>query len=248
MRLAGATLAVSALAALATVGVTAGPPSATAAEESALDIGPPTRWQAWVGRVVAPVVARRAPRSSARAITRLRPRAPFAGGGTTLLITRTSRVKGRRWAEVLLPIRPNGRRGWVPLDVLRARPEFSRLIVDVGARRLILLRGGRRVLSAAVAVGKPSTPTPVGRHFAVAEEIRTGSPGAFLGPVVFALTGYSEALNSFDGGNGRVAIHGTSLPGLLGSRVSHGCVRVSNPHILRIARAVGPGTPVEIRV
>jgi RimJ/RimL family protein N-acetyltransferase len=98
-----------------------------------------------------------------------------------------------------------------------------------------------------VAVGKPGTETPRGRDFAIAERIPTGDPGHFLGPVVLPITGYSEVLNEFAGGNGRVAIHGTSLPELIGSAVSHGCIRMYNRDVVRLARLAQPGTPLTIR-
>ncbi len=208
---------------------------------------PPTLTESWNGRVLERTVARRAPRRSAPRVAVLAPTAPFAGGGTTLLITRLATVDGERWAEVLLPVRPNGRRGWVPLDLLRVSRNPYRITIDLSARRLTLYRGGRRVHRAMVAVGKPGTPTPVGNRFAVAEAIRTNTPGAFLGPIVFALTGYSRTLNEFAGGNGRVAVHGTSVPSLIGSAASHGCVRMHNRDVLRLARVVRAGTPVSIR-
>ena len=61
------------------------------------------------------------------------------------------------------------------------------------------------------------------------------------------LTGFSETLNEFAGGNGRVAIHGTSLPSLIGTQASHGCMRMHNGDIVRLARLAAPGTPVAIR-
>jgi len=69
-------------------------------------------------------------------------------------------------------------------------------------------------------VGTSSTPTPRGR-FAIAERIEMNNPGNFLGPIVLPITGYSEVLNEFAGGDGRVAIHGTSAPQLIGTSVSH---------------------------
>ena len=98
-----------------------------------------------------------------------------------------------------------------------------------------------------MAVGALGTETPRNDHFAIAELIRTHTPGAFLGPIVMPITGYSEKLNEFAGGNGRVAIHGTSLPELIGTAVSHGCIRMHNGDIVRIARVVRPGTPLKIR-
>ena len=103
------------------------------------------------------------------------------------------------------------------------------------------------MLRAGVAIGKSGTPTPRGPDFAVAEVVTTNNPGGFLGPVVMPLTGYSETLNEFAGGNGRVAVHGTSAPGLIGTRASHGCVRMTNASILRLARFAHAGTPVSIR-
>jgi lipoprotein-anchoring transpeptidase ErfK/SrfK len=208
--------------------------------------GAPTTERAWVGRVLLRVSARAAPRTSARSRAVVSPTAPFAGGPTTLLVTRSTVVDGRRWVEVLLPERPNGTTGWLPADVLRLRTTDLRVVVDVGDRRMELLRAGRRVMTAPVAVGKPGTPTPIGR-FAVAELVRTRTPGAFLGPVVFPLTGYSETLNEFAGGDGRVAMHGTSLPELIGTRASNGCIRMRNRDVVRLSRVVRPGVPVVIR-
>ncbi len=207
----------------------------------------PTKKLAWTGRLVAPVVARAAPRKSAKRRMVLQPIAPFAQGPTTLLITRSVVKKDVRWVEVYLPKRPNGSRGWIPADVLSLSTTPVRVLIDLGDRRLTVYRKGRRAFSARIAVGAAATPTPRGRYFAIAETVRTGVPGAFLGPLVLPLTGFSETLNEFAGGNGRVAIHGTSLPALIGSAVSHGCIRMRNKDIVRVAAAARAGTPVSIR-
>lgn len=207
---------------------------------------PPTPRLAWTGRVLAPVTARTAPRRSARGRAVVRPIAPLGHGPTELLITRTVVRDALRWVEVLLPIRPNGTRGWVPADVLRIRSTPVRILIEVRARRMTVYRSGRVAMRVPVAVGKPSTPTPLG-SFAVAETIHTNTPGAFLGPIVMPITGYSQTLNEYAGGNGRVAIHGTSLPWLVGTAASHGCVRMLNRDIRRLARLAHGGTPVTIR-
>lgn len=220
------------------------PSSATAATPESL--GRPTPALSWVGRLVAPVTARRAPRMSGRAITALQPVAPLGGGPTVLQITnRHTDASGRVWVRVRLPIRPNGIQGWVPVDVLRLNTTRLRIRIDLSERRLTLYRSNRPVLRTTVAVGTPQNPTPTGT-FAIAELIRTRTRGAFLGPIVFPITGYSETLNEYAGGNGRVALHGTNAPQLLGTRASHGCVRIRNSDIVRMARIVRPGTPVQI--
>ncbi len=206
----------------------------------------PTASEAWTGRVVATVTARTAPKATARKRMVLRTTAPFSGNGTVLLITRRTVVDGVPWVEVLLPKRPNGVRGWVPQDVLLVSRTKIRVAIDLSERRLRVFRAGKPVMSASIAIGKPATPTPTGRHFAIAERINTNMPGGFLGPIVLPLTGFSETLNEFAGGDGRVAIHGTSLPALIGTQASHGCMRMRNGDIVRLARLATPGTPVAI--
>jgi lipoprotein-anchoring transpeptidase ErfK/SrfK len=222
------------------------PAASAAAPDTPVVPARPTSSLVWTGEVVAPVSARTDSDPSARAVMVLQPIAPLGGGITALQITDRRRgADGRLWVRVLLPRRPNGTQGWVPADHLRLARNPFRIRVDLSRRTLTLFRSGTRLRQVRVAVGTPQNPTPVGR-FAIAEEILTRTPGAFLGPVVLPLTGFSETLNDYAGGNGRVAIHGTSLPQLLGTRASHGCVRVHNRDIAAIARLVRPGTPVLI--
>ena len=59
-----------------------------------------------------------------------------------------------------------------------------------------------------------------------------------------------RALRDADGLAGRAAssgIHGTDRPEILPGRVSHGCIRMRNADIVRLARLMPVGTPVEIR-
>lgn len=221
--------------------------SALAADPPAAGPAAPTPTRAWLGRVLVRVTARAAPSDSAPARTVLRPQAPFSGNGTVVLITRATTVDGVPWVEVLLPVRPNGSRGWIRQDVLRLSVTHVRVQIDLSARRLWVYRSGRVAMTARIVIGAPATPTPTGRDFAIAERVVTGTPGGFLGPIVLPLTGYSQKLNEFAGGNGRVAIHGTSVPSLIGTAASHGCMRMRNADIVRFARLAQPGTPVAIR-
>ncbi len=147
--------------------------------------------------------------------------------------------------KVLLPVRPNGIAGWIPADVVRFRENPMRIVIDHSERKTYVYRSGKLVYTTRNAVGKKETPTPTGR-FAIAEKVLL-SPSGFLGPVVLVTTGYSPTLNEYAGGNGRFAMHGTSLPTLIGTRASHGCIRHMNASITRISRMVAPGTPVNIR-
>ena len=45
-------------------------------------------------------------------------------------------------------------------------------------------------------------------------------------------------------GTTQIGIHGTRAPGSIGLRCSHGCIRVTNDHILELVKHVKPGMPV----
>lgn len=103
------------------------------------------------------------------------------------------------------------------------------------------------VLASEIVVGKAETPTPRGL-FAVYERA-DAPPGAVIGPFALHLTAFSNVLHSYDGGPGRVAIHGRAgmlLADPLGSAASHGCIRINNGMLRRLARLAPPGTPVVI--
>jgi lipoprotein-anchoring transpeptidase ErfK/SrfK len=211
----------------------------------AAEIGPPTKAVSWSARILAPVTARVQPSLKARKVAIVQPTAPLAGGPSILLVLDRRVVDNREWIKVLLPIRPNGSSGWIPADVARFRENPMRVVIDQSERRTYVYRAGKLVYATRNAVGKVVTPTPTG-HFAIAEKVLL-PPGGFLGPVVLAATGYSEVLNEYAGGNGRFALHGTSLPGLIGTRASNGCIRHRNDTIVKISRLIAPGTPLTIR-
>ena len=80
------------------------------------------------------------------------------------------------------------------------------------------------------------------------------SPGrALLGPDLVSdgfATAFSDVLDDYGGGPGRIAIHGrggASLRDPLGTARSHGCLRVANPDVSWLVRHVPRGTPVNIR-
>jgi lipoprotein-anchoring transpeptidase ErfK/SrfK len=94
-------------------------------------------------------------------------------------------------------------------------------------------------------VGDRATPTPTGRFYIV-ELIRTDDPRGAYGPYAYGLSAHSPVLARFAGGDGRVGLHGTNQPGLLGRDVSHGCIRVRNGAISLLARHLPLGTPVVV--
>ncbi len=149
------------------------------------------------------------------------------------------------WYQVRLNDRPNDAAGWVPAEAVRVERTAYRVTVRLAARKLELRKAGKVVGSWTVAVGSRANPTPTG-SFALSEIVRQANPKAFFGPYILTLSAHSEHLSDFDGGDGRVALHGTSQPQLLGQAVSHGCVRLSNAVVTKIARTVPAGAPVDI--
>jgi lipoprotein-anchoring transpeptidase ErfK/SrfK len=149
------------------------------------------------------------------------------------------------WLRVLLPMEPNGSQGWIRAREVRLSENPFSVEVDLGDRRLAAFRGHRVVLRASVAIGTPATPTPTGLFFTTLLA-KPDDPTGPYGPFAYGLSAYSEALETFAGGDGQVAIHGTNSPWLIGGAVSHGCIRVHNSVIRRLARRIPLGTPVRI--
>jgi L,D-transpeptidase catalytic domain len=151
---------------------------------------------------------------------------------------------GRAWLRVRLPKRPNGRTGWVPEGALSdLRVVRTKLRIDRTTLRATLYRDGRTVWTSRIGIGAARTPTPAGR-FWVRSRLRNLRGNRAYGPWAFGTAAYS-VLSDWPGG-GVVGVHGTNQPGLIPGRPSHGCVRVPNDKIRRLALIMPIGTPVEI--
>jgi lipoprotein-anchoring transpeptidase ErfK/SrfK len=206
----------------------------------------PTTREAWTARVLLSVHTRSAPRAGARTTGRLSVLAPYNRGPQVLLVTGArSTAEDGVWYRVLLPQRPNDASGWVPAEAVQVRRTPYRVVVRLGARTAELHRAGKVVGRWRVAVGTSANPTPTGR-FAVSEVVRQANPRGFFGTYIITLTAHSPNLSEFDGGDGRVALHGTNRPQLLGTAASHGCVRLSNAAATRLGRVLPPGAPVDV--
>jgi lipoprotein-anchoring transpeptidase ErfK/SrfK len=200
-----------------------------------------------ITRIVAAIKAapiRVQPRGGALAVTQTR----FVSASKTIAIYGVLRAQmdalGRKWLQVRVPGRPNGRTGWAlataftPTVVVR-----TQLVVDRGRLRATLYRSGRKIWSARVGVGKAGTRTPRGHYFIDRGEGPIFGP--VYGPNIFFTTAYSS-LPDWPGG-GIVGIHGTNQPGLVPGRPSHGCIRLHNSDVKRLARLMPVGTALLIR-
>jgi lipoprotein-anchoring transpeptidase ErfK/SrfK len=147
--------------------------------------------------------------------------------------------------RVQVPMRPNGSTGWVAPRALDLAVVRTRIEVDLSNRRLTLLRSGRPVLRAPVAIGSSATPTPTGRYYVNQRLIPADRSGPF-GPGAVGISAFSNVLTGWTQG-GPIAIHGTNAPWSIGQAASNGCIRLRNAVLLRVFRAALAGTPVIIR-
>ena len=189
------------------------------------------------------VAARARPSRSAPRVGTLRARTPEDTTNIVLPVTRR-RAGGELWVRLRLPALPNGTLGWVPRSALGAMGVVrTRVIVDITTRRLTLLRDGREVMRVPVGVGTADAPTPRG-EFVIRNRL-TRFANAFYGPIALGTSARSATLTDWPGG-GYVGIHGTNQPELIPGDVSHGCIRLRNPDIVRLARELPIGTPITI--
>jgi lipoprotein-anchoring transpeptidase ErfK/SrfK len=149
------------------------------------------------------------------------------------------------WLKVLLPIRPNGTTGWVHTRDVALQQDQFRITVELHMHRLTVYNGDAVMLTDSVAVGLPATPTPMGTYF-IRVLLKAPDPTTVYGPYAYGLSGHSEALDTFDGGDAELGIHGNNDTSVLGTDASHGCIRMSNDKITTLAGVLPLGTPVTI--
>ena len=194
-----------------------------------------TRW----AHVLRPVAARSAPSASARQISVI---AKITPEGTNNLVLALE-SKGP-WVRVRLAVLPNGTTGWVPRRALGPyRGVWTHLVVNRARMTATLRRQGKVIFRAPVGVGRSYLPTPRGEFYVRMKLAGFSDP--MYGPIAFGTSGRAPNLTGWPGG-GFIGIHGTNKPELLPGAVSHGCIRMKNPDILRLAKLMPVGTPVTV--
>ena len=116
-----------------------------------------------------------------------------------------------------------------------------RLEVDLGARKLHVIKGDRRIATHPVAVGSPEWPTKTGEWYVRqvvfnpewippdetwAEQRERRAPGDPKNPLGRAQLVYDPPRS----------IHGTNEPASIGKAMSHGSIRLSNAVVVQLAR------------
>jgi lipoprotein-anchoring transpeptidase ErfK/SrfK len=118
---------------------------------------------------------------------------------------------------------------------------------------LRLFKGLKLSKTYRVAVGQPGYPTPTGR-FSISNKAvnpawtAPNSPwaGAYANETVAGGSAENPLKARWMGIVNGVGIHGTGIPGSIGSAASHGCIRMTVPDVIDLYPRVPVGTPVLI--
>jgi hypothetical protein len=167
---------------------------------------------------------------------------PNALGPLVLLERQDS---GNGWIEVFLPVRPNGSTGFVKTSDVTATKHNFHIEVRLGAFNIKVYNGTNVILDAPIAEAADNTPTPGGLYY-TNMLLKPPDPNGPYGTYAYGLSGYSDTLKSFGGGPGQLGIHGTNEPERMGQKVSHGCIRLRNADIEKLAAILPLGVPVQI--
>jgi hypothetical protein len=190
-------------------------------------------------------LARAQPRASARAVATLGTLTTDSETQNLVLVLSGLDVTATQtWYRVRLPILPNNSTGWVRADALGELYSVNtHLYVDRAHFRATLKRNGKVVFTSLVGVGRSIWPTPHGQFYIRSKLTNFNDP--FYGPIAFGTSARSTTLTDWPGG-GFVGVHGTNQPEILPGRVSHGCIRMRNASIVKLARLMPVGTPITI--
>jgi lipoprotein-anchoring transpeptidase ErfK/SrfK len=152
----------------------------------------------------------------------------------------------RGWVEVMLPVRPNGSKGWVRADQVSLYVVDGEIAIDLSDRALHYVVDGVEVLRTEVGIGSVHSETPTGEFF-VTDNVSVVDPNGPWGPHALGLSARSDTITEFNGGDGIIGIHGTNNPASIGDDISLGCVRLANDVIATLHEMVPIGTRVTIQ-
>jgi len=167
----------------------------------------------------------------------------------TIPIVFLVKEKGADRIEVYLPVRPNGSSGWVNAADVTVTGVPYRIEVGISEHRIRVFDDEELIVDEPVGVGRTDRPTPGGIYY-LKELLQPPDPNGPYGTYAYGLSGFSNVLQSFNGGPGVIGLHGTNEPSAIGRDVSSGCIRLNNDVIDRLVNEIGLplGTPVEILV
>jgi hypothetical protein len=194
--------------------------------------------------VVRRAAAHREPNLHSKTVTFLD---TVTGDGTqnlVLILDELDLSPTKTWYRVRLPILPNNSTGWVQANALGSLYEVNtHLYVNRETETAVLKKNGVTIFTTRIGVGKSQSPTPRGQFY-IRDKL-TNFNNSFYGPVAFGTSARSAVLTEWPGG-GFIGVHGTNTPELIPGHISHGCIRVPNAQILKLASLLQVGSPLTI--
>ena len=138
----------------------------------------------------------------------------------------------------------------VPATPTPTAPEFAKatmrwVLVSIPDRKLALFANGKVVRIYRVAVGKTSTPSPVG-GFKIVNRV-TNPTYYHKGQVIAAGKGNPVGSRWMGLSAKGYGIHGTNQPSSIGTAASTGCIRVGKKDLEELFALVDVGDAVQIR-
>jgi lipoprotein-anchoring transpeptidase ErfK/SrfK len=128
------------------------------------------------------------------------------------------------------------------------------ITIDRDHFRLRLFKRLKFLKGYGVAVGQPAYPTPTGQFAIQSKQVNptwTAPNSPWAGEMAGQSVGGGAANNPLKarwmGVDGSVGIHGTGEPWSIGTRASHGCIRMAVPDVIDLFGRVSIGTPVLIK-
>jgi L,D-transpeptidase ErfK/SrfK len=136
---------------------------------------------------------------------------------------------------------------FLPPAGARLNPDLAApsLVLNLPSRTLEFFANGTLVKTYPIAIGKPSTPSPLGEFYIFEKEVdpwwfppRTGEvvPSGPHNPLGYRWMGFAP----------QYGIHGTNAPWAIGLAVSNGCIRMHEADVEELYEVVPVGTPVRI--
>lgn len=150
------------------------------------------------------------------------------------------------WWQVRVPARPNGSFGWVSASDVRIELDPYSMTASLHRHVLTVYKYGEVMWRLRIGVGAPDAPTPTGQYY-LTELLIAAHPGGPYGPYAYGTSAFSNVFSEFEGGNGQIGVHGTNNPASIGASISHGCIRLHNADISKLAHVIPAGTPLTIR-
>ena len=119
------------------------------------------------------------------------------------------------------------------------------IVINLPSRTLEFYAGPKLIKEYPIAVGKPSTPSPLGEYVIINKEVNPAwypphskiiVPSGPDNPLGYRWMGFLPTYG----------IHGTNAPWAIGGAVSNGCIRMLEPDVEELFEMVPYGTPVNV--